>query len=225
MTLLAESQTLRRQRTKYIKSVKVPHKKMLKEGKANAKLGDVITIKKWKGLKIYSLTLEERVSCPDYCEQWDNCYGNNMPFGHRFDHTHPDFLPLLREQLVKLLTKHPEGIVIRLHVLGDFFDIDYCIFWVQMLIEHTNLKVFGYTHHRLSTEMGQAVDSINRIAPDQSAIRFSDDDTTEFSAYTESTRPLHKSGIYCPEQTGKTASCATCGYCWSSDQPVIFLEH
>lgn len=225
MTSLAENQTLRRQRTKYLKSVKKPHNNMLKRGKANAKLGDKISIKKWQGLTIYSLTLEERASCPDYCEQWDNCYGNNMPFGHRFDHTDPTFLPLLREQLVGLLTKHPEGIVVRLHVLGDFFDIDYCIFWVQMLTEYPNLKVFGYTHHRLNTELGQAVESINRIAPDQSAIRFSDDYTTDFAAYTEKTVGSVFKGIYCPEQTNKTASCATCGYCWSSDQPIIFLEH
>lgn len=225
MTLLATSLTQRRTRTKYQKNVKSPSLNMLKPGKQNAKLGNKVTVKMWQGLPMYSLTLEERMSCPDYCAQWDNCYGNNMPFGHRFDHTDPTFIPLLKDNIQQLLHKHKQGIVIRLHVLGDFFDIDYCLFWVSMLLENPMLKVFGYTHHALTTDMGQAVNAINKITPTQARIRFSDDYTTEFSAYTKTTQPASSNGIYCPEQTGKTDSCATCGYCWSSGKPVIFIEH
>lgn len=33
------------------------------------------------------------------------------------------------------------------------------------------------------------------------------------------------SAIVCPEQTGKTAACATCALCWSTTRNIAFLEH
>lgn len=32
-------------------------------------------------------------------------------------------------------------------------------------------------------------------------------------------------GFFCPEQDGRTASCATCAACWQSDKPVWFRAH
>jgi hypothetical protein len=29
----------------------------------------------------------------------------------------------------------------------------------------------------------------------------------------------------CPEQTGKTECCATCGACWATDKNVAFMRH
>ena len=52
-------------------------------GKGN-KLGRRITKGKWKGFKIFLLTLEERATCPPSCFHWGTCYGNNMPFQTRY---------------------------------------------------------------------------------------------------------------------------------------------
>ena len=234
-------------RTKYPKSVKVPSLNMLKRGKQNKKLGDVVSVKKWKGMTMYSLTLEERTTCPSDCEQWDNCYGNNMPFAHRFDHTHPDFKKLLGQQLEELSKKHPEGFVVRLHVLGDFFDGLYIAQWQIWLYEMENLNIFGYTHHKHTSTLGNMLQNLNRIYPDRCAIRFSDDEETGFSAYTHPeendeleglpmrkskahhrlilTEKEHKYVLVCPEQRGTTASCTTCGFCWTSKEPIVFIEH
>ena len=194
---------------------------MLKRGKQNKKLGDKVTSKMWKGMTMYSLTLEERDTCPSDCEQWDNCYGDNMPFAHRFDHTHSDFIQFLDTQLKDLNNKHPEGFVVRLHVLGDFYDTLYAIQWQLWLNKYENLHVFGYTHHKSTTTVGGVLSNINTLYPNKCRIRFSDDPNTEFSAHVNN----WSSGIQCPEQVNKTDSCATCGYCWSSDKPVIFIEH
>ena len=194
---------------------------MLKRGKQNAKLGDKVTTRMWKGMTIYSLSLEERATCPTDCEQWDNCYGDNMPFAHRFDHTHPNFIPFLEAQLEHLNNKHSEGFVVRLHVLGDFYDKLYAMLWQVWINKFKNLHVFGYTHHKSTTPLGEILSSFNDLYPNQFRIRFSDDPDTEFSAHVNE----WGSGIECPEQQGKTDSCATCGYCWSSALPVIFIEH
>lgn len=200
---------------------------MLKRGKQNKKLGDKVSVKKWKGMTMYSLTLEERATCPTSCEQWDNCYGDNMPFAHRFDHTDPTFKDQLGMQLEQLNRKHPEGFVVRLHVLGDFYDGLYIVQWQLWLHQLENLHVFGYTHHEYTSQLGTMISNVNNIHSDRFRVRFSDDWDTEFSAHVVDSSDLEyvEHGVICPEQLGKTDSCASCGYCWSSDQPVVFIEH
>jgi hypothetical protein len=197
---------------------------MLKPGKQNKKLGNKVSVKMWKGMTMYSLTLEERATCPTDCEQWDNCYGDNMPFAHRFDHTNPNFISYLEVQLRALNEKHKDGFVVRLHVLGDFYDTNYVDQWRHWLDQYPNLHVFGYTHHNHRSPIGWWINQTNRIYPTRFRIRFSDEFNTHFSAHVGTDTAL-SGGIMCPEQTGKTDSCASCGYCWSSDQPVVFLEH
>ena len=222
---LIPAKNLRPATTRYQKGVKAPSLSMLKRGKQNKKLGDKVEVKMWKGMTMYSLTLEERATCPSDCEQWDNCYGDNMPFAHRFDHTHPDFKPMLEKQLEELNRKHPEGFVVRLHVLGDFYDGLYAVQWQLWLHLYENLHVFGYTHHKYNSQIGSMIGNINRLHPTRFRIRFSDDDSVSFSAHVVYVNKEFPDRIVCPEQLGKTASCTTCGYCWASDNPVVFLEH
>jgi len=181
----------------------------------------------WKGMTMYSLSLEERATCPSDCEQWDNCYGDNMPFAHRFDHNDHNFIGYLEMQLAELNDKHPDGFVVRLHVLGDFYDGKYIVQWQLWLHQFENLRVFGYTHHTADSQLGNMINNVNRIHTDRFRVRFSDDDSTSFNASVVQTtaEALARPGIVCPEQSKFTDSCATCGYCWSSDQPVIFYEH
>lgn len=158
-----------------------------------------------------------------------NCYGNNMPFAHRFDHTAPNFYTELEEQLDKLSKKHAgEGYVIRLHVLGDFFDSAYVGWWSHALWMHPDLHAFGYTHHDPQSVIGKALDSLNTGRPDRWQIRFSDDSSTPMSAHVvqESHIPVKGAEVICPEQQGKAASCAACGLCWSAPTlKILFIEH
>jgi hypothetical protein len=213
-------------KTKYVKSIKPPTTNMLKPGSNNKKLGWNITSKKWQGAKLYSLTLEERASCPTSCEQWDNCYGNNMPFAHRFKHTHPDFLTQLEANVDAVCAKHPGGVVIRLHVLGDFFSIAYVRFWARMLDKHQNLYLFGYTHHKHGTNVGAWISLLTATYIKRCVIRFSDDPVMDLSAQTIKPDSPKQRGIICPEQLGMADSCADCGLCWTAlNKPILFLEH
>lgn len=216
--------------TRFGKSIKPPKEGMIKSGKQNAKLGGTVTVKMWQGMPIYSLTLEERATCPKTCDQWDNCYGNNMPFAHRYDHTHADFYRFLAEDLDRLARKHPQGFVMRLHVLGDFFDAEYVAFWVNCLRRIPQLRIYGYTHHKSTSALGQLIRGVNNEFPDRFRVRISDNWRLTFSANVVpvDVRPenLNKSQLLCPEQTGKTESCATCGLCWSQPKrQILFMEH
>ena len=48
----------------------------------NVKLGKKVTKGKWKGFPIFTLTLEERATCPKSCQHWATCYGNNMLYAY-----------------------------------------------------------------------------------------------------------------------------------------------
>ena len=121
-------------------------KTVLDRIKSNKKLGFKVSAKKWTGKRLYSLTLVERETCPTSCHHWNDCYGNNMPFAHRF--STEGLIPRLEQEIKELMLKHKEGIVIRLHVPGDFYSTEYVEFWQDMLLTHPKLCLFGYTARR-----------------------------------------------------------------------------
>ena len=227
-TLILEPENTPLQQTKYKKSVKPASDNMFKPGKNNKKLGNKITIGMWKGMSLYSLTLEERSTCPSHCEQWDSCYGNNMPFAYRYDHTDPLFYTKLADQLASLSMKHESGFVIRLHVLGDFFDKKYVHFWRTQLFNLKNLHIYGYTHCRSDSDLGAAIYTLNNVYKERCRVRFSDDPKTYFSTSVveKSKQNSGRHEIVCPEQLSAVSSCSDCGICWESTQKhVVFLTH
>jgi hypothetical protein len=58
-------------------------KRLLKGGENSRKIGKTVTKGKLKGFPIFTLTLEERATCPRTCEVFDSCYGNGMPYAQR----------------------------------------------------------------------------------------------------------------------------------------------
>lgn len=215
-----------RGRTIFLKQVKAPTKvgRLLQPASNNAKLGKgraTIIKGKWKGMPMYQLTLEERATCPTTCEQWKVCYGNNMPFANRINHKSPAFAGELEQEVKELASKHSSGFVVRLHVLGDFFSVPYVKFWERMLKEHPELRIFGYTHRPAASQIGRAIRTLNSAG---AWIRWSDAGG-EMSANTDKTDGTEAEGIPCPEQTGKTESCMTCGLCWATEKPIRFMVH
>jgi hypothetical protein len=216
-------------RTKFRKSVKPVERlsNLLVSGHSNVKIGRDVRKAKFRGYWIYTLSLEERKTCPPSCRHWQTCYGNNMPFAQRVDHTDPEFLPTLEKEIARLCAMPTRvGALIRLHALGDFFSIEYVDFWMGMLRKHANLAIFGYTARHPVTPIGDAVWLMNRRWPDRCMIRFSDGQLPEMSTVSigdETGCPPN--AFICPEQTGKTRCCATCGACWSTTKNVAFMEH
>jgi hypothetical protein len=214
-------------RTKFRKSVKAVDQvsNLLVSGHNNVKIGRDVRKAKFRGYWIYTLSLEERKTCPDSCRHWQTCYGNNMPFAKRIDHTDPKFLPTLAREIADLCIKK-KGVLIRLHALGDFFSPEYVEFWMRMLRTYANLAVFGYTARHPVTPIGDMVWLMNRRWPGRCMIRFSDGQLPAMSTVSigdESGCPPN--AFICPEQTGKTRCCATCGACWSTTKNVAFMEH
>lgn len=200
---------------------------VLKPGRNSAKLGERVTKGAWKGMPIFSLTLEERATCPRSCKQWLNCYGNNMQFAKRYRHG-KELEGALSRDLYTLHRRYSKGFVIRLHVLGDFYSMTYIDRWEQWLVRYPGLRVFGYTAWPATDPRGARLAQLRDRYWDRFAIRTSGAKegprTTVFR--DDMLAPLREPGaIVCPVQLGKTASCGTCALCWSTKKSIAFIEH
>ena len=220
--------------TLYLKSIHDPEPGLLKPGSNNKKLGYIVTKGRWKNKRLFSLTLEERSTCPTTCHHWDDCYGNNMPFAKRYRHGEA-LREAIHHDIKRLLDTFPYGVVIRLHVLGDFYSVPYVAFWGALLGKYPKLAIFGYTAHRPAVgkvqgdDIGESISFLNGKFEDQCVIRFSfDKDYDEISGARFASSEAHQGDTFtCPEQTGQVKSCATCAACWGKycTKTVKFLSH
>lgn len=201
--------------------------RLLKSGHHSRKIGKTVIKGAWRGMPIYTLTLEERATCPRTCNQWSVCYGNSMNWAERISHG-PLLEARLRVELGELGIAHPKGFVVRLHVLGDFYSVGYVQCWAAWLDEVPALHVFGYTAWQSDTEIGSSIAKLRYGRWDRFAVRTSNGNAGEPRAVILGrvvSGPTHNGGIVCPAQTGATECCGTCGLCWGTKKEIVFLNH
>lgn len=197
--------------------------RLLVDGVNQRKIGRTVMKGRWQGFPIFTLTLEERATCPRYCKMWDSCYGNNMNYARR--HIADASLETrLVKELDALNRLHPAGFVVRLHILGDFYSVDYVSLWEAALDEFEGLRVFGYTAHLPDSEIGSALATLSVDRWDRFAVRFSNAGLETHGAETIE-RGEATPHIICPAQLNKTDCCATCALCWATDRTIAFLRH
>ena len=194
----------------------------------NKKLNKRVTKGKLAGYKVYTLTLEERATCPPSCHHWSTCYGNNMPFAHRLEHGQE----LIRRIGDELAEHGDKLLLVRLHVLGDFWSVEYVEAWAGWLAKYPNLAIWGYTHNWPDSPVpkeraiAEAITRTREAFPDRFNIRWSDRPDLPFSANSEDLQQPEKGkALICPEQLGGDG-CGKCTLCW--DQPnrqIIFKTH
>lgn len=199
---------------------------LLKPAVNNSKIGHghgVILKGRWLGFPLYSLTLQERATCPKDCMRWAECYGNGMGFAHRFEHG-AALETQLEYEVGVLASMFPRGFAVRLHILGDFYSVRYVELWRSLLKKHPNLHIYGYTA-RHGCDIARAV-RITRVQyPDRFWMRFSRNESANGHDIFASQEGAVANAITCPEQTGKARSCLDCGLCWSIERTIAFVDH
>lgn len=199
--------------------------KVLVSGHSNVKIGRDVRKGPFRGYWIYTLSLEERATCPRSCHHWRTCYGNNMPYAKRVQHG-PELEAALDRELPALLGMRGRvGILVRLHALGDFYSWEYVDFWRRMLALHPRLAVYGYTAHAPDSEIGRAVGAMNRAYSDRCFIRYSNGGRDTWCTVPIRSVDERVNAIVCPEQTGKVDGCGKCGLCWQTPRNIAFIEH
>ena len=196
----------------------------------NIKLGKKVTKGILKGIPIYTVTLEERATCAKTCAHWSTCYGNNMPFATRYegDKALTDRIALELEQLNR---KHKNGFLVRLHILGDFYSVEYVELWNKWLSQFENLYVYGYSERKSGTPIGDALNVIRTRWTTRFMVRVSGDfnlRTMTALSYDDERaieQLVNKQAFICPVQEDKTDNCASCGLCWTAQKNVVFKTH
>ncbi len=209
--------------------------RVLIPGHSNPKIGGfVVRGRKWGGAAVRTLTLPERTTCSRACHHWDSCVGNNMPAPVRLMPGRQLEYRLRREigEFDAAQTWESANLLlVRLHVLGDFYSPEYVELWRGLLGRFQSLRVFGYSAWLPNTEIGKALARLMNDMWDRFSIRFSRrlpvDDGYPQAITVPDAETAHKLGaIVCPAQTGKTMTCGTCGLCWTAREKVIaFIWH
>lgn len=216
---------------------------VLLDGAFNRKIGGDVMAGRLRGARIKTLSLEERRTCPETCQHWRTCYGNSMSRAKRFRHG-PDLEAAIQDQMRRYFDplsgkrrRKVKPLLVRLHVLGDFYSLAYLRTWVELLDQYPDLHVFGFTAWQPGTEIGDAISRVRDAIPDKFAVRTSGT-TGRWGSFTidwpTEKRFLHVNGetsIVCPEQLDANSGgkrekhCGNCTACWQSDIAVTFIEH
>lgn len=206
--------------------------RLLVSGKNSAKIGNRILKGPWAGMPVYTLTLEERATCPTSCDLWAECMGNAMPLARRHGHGPALERGLMEE--VEHLTFRGAMVAVRLHVLGDFYSQRYANMWLEWILRFPGLHVWGYTHHDRASGIGRTLSAGNALHPDRWSIRFSvppDGSPSPMQVTTIWREPEASNvpeGLVCPASTERSAACVTCGLCWEPDaagKRIVFIGH
>lgn len=202
---------------------------VLKSAAGNRKLstGNPTILKgPWRGKPMYTLTLPERTTCWSGCQNWQGCYGNNMWRALRYE-PGLELEAAIGADVTLLARRHPDGFVVRLHVLGDFYSEDYVAHWATLLVDHPEAHVFGYTHwpqdHPIGAALTAWVEGQVRVALLRSDGPLTD--ALPVAVTVGRTAEAAPGTILCPEQTGATAACTTCGLCMNHRTSVSFRDH
>lgn len=203
---------------------------VLKSGHNNSKIGKEVVKGEWRGMPIYTLSLAERTTCPRSCIEWRTCYGNHMPWADRYQ-PGEELIAKLTAELLILNRKHTQGFVVRLHVLGDFYDYEYVCYWRWALRDLRALHVFGYTAHPPTSIIGNALWWMRRDYGKRFSLRFSNGpqsaapiSRTDYRDLPMIKRDLKPDDILCPAQQGQSLCCGTCALCWEAPNKTIVFE-
>lgn len=203
---------------------------VLVDGCSNAKIGGDVLKGRLKGARILTLTLEERATCPRSCAMWQGCYGNGMPHPRRWRHG-PDLERKIRTEIEAACAANAQ-VLVRLHVLGDFYSMDYLALWVGLVDDFDNLNLFGFTAWGPDTEIGAGIKRVRDVYGTRFAIRHSGIAGRWGSFTIDGATEKRRLGdaIICPEQieamSGRQGRhCGNCALCWHSDACIVFHEH
>jgi hypothetical protein len=197
--------------------------RLLIDGHNSRKIGRRVTKGKLKGFPIFTLTLEERRTCPSTCLEWKTCYGNSMNWARRIQHG-PEFQERLWHELADKQAAHPQGFLVRLHILGDFYSVEYAELWNEALEAYPALHIFGYTARDPKSDIGLIVCEMLGVWPTRFHVRFSGWNGPKNGSVVVNAKS-ETEHVVCPAQQHKTECCATCALCWQSGRTIAFLRH
>ena len=187
-------------------------------------MGKYVTKGSLKGFPIFTVTLEERKTCPSHCHHWNECYGNNSLFSHRARHG-SSLQAHIKREIQQISKKYPNGFLVRLHILGDFYSASYVGMWLELMMKFPNLHVFGYTaRDKRDGAIWNGLVRLRETFGKRWMVRHSGEPMNGYDIFAVR-EESESDSIVCPQQEGKTAGCSTCSLCWETFKSIKFLTH
>lgn len=198
-----------------------PETEVVSSAVSNSKIGRyMLSPSKHAWAEIFTVTWEERKTCPRSCTHWTDCYTNNTPLMRRKDYDlarEEEILALMEAQLVTHLERiKTPYLYVRLHQAGDFPTVRYVEWWSDVLTRYPRIHVFGYTHWPEESPIGRAVQRLNnawwhtrwRIFQSSSGQPNRGANTFHTAAEAKAA-----GNMPCPEQVGRVPTCGECQMC------------
>ena len=168
-----------------------------------------------------SFSLPVMVTCPGktpFCERY--CYGLKGRFtqeklkeinDRRLDATlRSDFVAVIVAEIKK--TRAP---AFRLHVVGDFYSVEYTEKWVEIANQLTTVMFFGSTRSWRCEFLSEAVKEFRDLP--NVFIKASVDATDNLEPFSCGWKvwSVEGEGSPCPHDYGLVENCAACKRCWT----------
>lgn len=198
ISLKAEHPSVVEGRTMFLKRAKpsASAPRLLISGVNNKKIGSHVTKGWMRGRPIFTLTLEERATCPRTCLHWVDCYGNSVHWPNRWvlgDFFSRDYVHFWGN----LLRQHGGLSIFGYTAWQPETEIGEAI-WFQMVM-------FG---RRFMVRFSDGPSNVRRTVS------------------VESEAEGVKAGaVVCPAQTKRAESCGDCCLCWHTEKPIAFISH
>ena len=128
----------------------------------------------------------------------------------------------------------------RIHVSGDFYSTVYIEQWRELCASRPDVKFWAYTRSWRSPrllprlEKLRALPNVQLFASTDPSVhkapppgwRVASVASVQLGLQDDRQYASQATGLQCPEQVGKAASCADCGYCFKGKKGnVLFLVH
>jgi hypothetical protein len=150
-----------------------------------------------------------------------------MHMARRFRHGF-DLERKLEREVAELSVRHPDGFAVRLHVLGDFYSVQYVRLWASLLDRHPALHAFGFSaRHDERDPVARELIALVSCQWSRFAIRLSNAPATKCATISiEHPYQCPPDAVVCPQQVGeKPATCGECALCWHSTRRIAFIQH
>lgn len=167
-----------------------------------------------------SFSLPVITTCPGktpFCERY--CYGLRGNFNllnvkeandRRLDATlRDDFVDIITGEIRK--TRAP---AFRLHVIGDFYSVEYVEKWIDIVERLPNVIFFGSTRSWRCEFLAEAMKRFRDIENVYMKASIDFTDTLQPESCGWNVWSVEGKGIICPHDEGKVENCFFCGLCW-----------
>jgi len=135
----------------------------------------------------------------------------------------PPWVDEMVVRIRKAVAKQPVK-AFRIHVGGDMYSAEYIQKWIAVITQLPDIAFWGYTRSWTQPELINGLEALRDLPNMQ--LFASWDDTMPPPPKGWRLATISANGYACPEQTGRKADCASCGYCFFGQKHnVAFKPH